>query len=62
MSLHLSVILFTRGGVSQHAMGQTHLSDTTGYGQQEGGTHPTRIHTCLKLDFYASTRQQNTPI
>ena len=56
MFLHLSVILFTRGGVSQHAMeqtsppsradppGQTHPSDTTGYGQQAGGTQPTGMH------------------
>ena len=72
MFLHLSVILFTGGGVypsmqwgrhplGRHpprqtppqadtlAPGQTPPSNTTGYGQQVGGTHPTGMHTCCIL-------------
>ena len=26
--------------------------DTTGYGQQAGGTHPTGVHTCWHLSVY----------
>ena len=51
MFLHLSVSHSVHGGgggVSQHAMGQTHTpSDTMGYGQQAGGTYPTGMHTCF---------------
>ena len=28
---------------------QTPLSDTTGYGQQAGGTHPTGMHSCSDM-------------
>ena len=57
MFLHLSVILFTGGGL--HAGEDLHPggsaskgvwqtpspSDTTGYGQRAGGTHPTGMHS-----------------
>ena len=32
-------------GVCIQGVGQT-PSSTTGYGQQTGGTHPTRMHSC----------------
>ena len=28
-----------------------HYTDTTGYGQQVGGTHPTRMRTCFVIVF-----------
>ena len=55
MFLHLSVILFTRGrglcieggGSASKGGGQIPSpSDTTGYGQRTGGTHPTGMHSC----------------
>ena len=59
MFLHLYVILFTGRGVCPVACWDTHPPrqtppgrhprDTTGYGQQAGGTHPTGMHTC---NFY----------
>ena len=52
MFLHLSMILFTGGGVYP-PVGQTPQadtiappSDTTGYGQQAGGMHPTGMYSC----------------
>ena len=58
MFLHPSAILFTGWGVSAplHAgvhpqadtplLGRHPLLDSSGYGQQAGGTHPTGMHTC----------------
>ena len=54
--LHLSVILFTEGGVPGQVpqagtppgrytpRGAVHVGR---YGQQAGGTHPTGMHSCL---------------
>ena len=36
-----------RGG----GVGQTPLSDTTGYGQRVGGVHPTGMQSCYKYFF-----------
>ena len=46
MFLHLSVILSTGGKppLGRHPPAQCML----GYGQQAGGTHPTRIHSCFE--------------
>ena len=53
MFLHLSVILFTGGGVCLSVCWDTHpLSADTpsqcmlGYGQQVGGTHPAGMQSC----------------
>ena len=36
------------GGSASSGVGQTPPpSDTTGYGQRAGGTHPTIMHSCL---------------
>ena len=43
--LHLSVILFTGGGVCISLGRHPVPSDTMGYGQQMGSTHPTGMHT-----------------
>ena len=60
MFLHLSVILFTRGGVPL-GPGRVHTSLDTPPGypldthilcQQAGGTHPTGIISCLGIFFY----------
>ena len=37
----------TSGGGGE--VGHTPPSDTTGYGQRAGGTHPTGMHSCLKI-------------
>ena len=59
MFLHLCVILFTGGSASREGglhPGEVCIqgglvrppspSDTTGYGQRAGGTHPTGMHSC----------------
>ena len=41
----------SRGVCIQEAGGgQTPLSDTTGYSQLTGGTHPTGMHSCFKKE------------
>ena len=46
MFLHVSVNLSTTETLHRGGVGQTPLSDTTGYCQQAGGTHPTGMHSC----------------
>ena len=62
MFLHLSVILSTGGGVSQHALGQTppwadtpHRADTNTPPTTTAadGTHPTGMHSRFSDIFYA---------
>ena len=70
---HLSVILSTWEGVNpsmqwdRHPPGQTPHpgkhpppSDTTGYSEQAGGTHPTGMHTCLDkyIDYIDNHRKK----
>ena len=52
------------GGSASRGVGQTpppRQSDTTGCGQQAGGTHPTRMHSCVYL-FYKVEQIQNIQI
>ena len=40
------------GGVGEGGVCNTQTdtpADTTGYGQQEGGTHPTGMHSCSRM-------------
>ena len=43
---------YTSPHPGQCMLGYTPLpADTTGYGQQAGGSHPTGMHSCLECDY-----------